>query len=152
MQRTLPPPKRSITGMSTATTVPCRSSTRRCLGSRLLHAVPDKAIKIALRPFADAKLPSPPERAPKDPAKSFAGYVQVGAIKTAGVYAVSLSSGAWLDAIQGGKPLKTVAFSGATDCDGIRKVVKFDLRAEPLLLQLSSVPADAIVLAITPAP
>ena len=115
-------------------------------------AVPDKAIKIALRPFADAKLPSPPERAPKDPAKSFAGYVQVGAIKTAGVYAVSLSSGAWLDAIQGGKPLKTVAFSGATDCDGIRKVVKFDLRAEPLLLQLSGVPADAIVLAITPAP
>lgn len=108
-------------------------------------------IRIALRPAAEANLPTPPERNPKA-AETFAGYVKLSAPPTAGVYAISLSTGAWLDAIQDGKSLKTVAFSGATDCDGIRKVVKFELRAEPLVVQVSGVAADTIIMAITPAP
>jgi hypothetical protein len=109
-----------------------------------------KPVRIALRPAAQAGLPTPPERAPRDERQTFAGYLQLSAIPTAGIYAISLSAAAWLDAIQDGKPLKTVAFSGATDCDGIRKVVQFELRAAPLLLQLSGVASDSIILAITP--
>lgn len=113
--------------------------------------VATKAIRIALRPAADANLPTPPERSPKA-ADTFAGFVKLSAPAAAGIYAISLSAGAWLDAVQDGKSLKTVAFSGATDCDGIRKVVKFDLRAEPLVVQVSGVASDSIIMAITPAP
>ena len=47
MQRTLPPPKRSMTGMSAATTSPYLSSARRCAASRLRQAVADSAMTFA---------------------------------------------------------------------------------------------------------
>ena len=111
------------------------------------------AVRLALGPQADAKLPSPPERLPKAPdtiTNRSAGYVQVTKIPAAGTYTVALSAGAWLDAIQDGKALKPTAFSGATDCAGIRKVVKFDLQPGPLLLQVSSVVGSDIVLTVLP--
>ncbi|MEW6645149.1 MAG: hypothetical protein AB1586_31935 [Pseudomonadota bacterium] len=108
-------------------------------------------VRIALRPTAEANLPTPPERGPKS-VETFAGYVTLPAPPAAGTYAISLSAGAWLDAVQDGKPLKTVAFSGATDCEGIRKVVTFALKAEPLMVQISGVAADTITLAVTAAP
>src|ERR1700729_4119746 len=45
---------------------------------------------VALVPFADAKLPAPPERAPKSP-DSFAGYFEAKAPQ-AGSYKISLSA------------------------------------------------------------
>ncbi|MGO9357555.1 MAG: hypothetical protein ACLP1D_07745 [Xanthobacteraceae bacterium] len=116
--------------------------------------VAETAVRLALGPQADARLPSPPERLPKAPdsiANRFAGYVRVGNIPAAGTYTVALSAAAWLDAIQDGKALKPATFSGATDCGGIRKVVKFDLAAGPLLLQVSSVTGNEVVLMIAPA-
>lgn len=110
-----------------------------------------KAIRIALRPSAEANLPTPPERSSKSP-ETFAGFVRLNAIPSPGVYAISLSSGAWVDAIQDGKSLKTIAFSAATNCSGIRKIVQFELRSEPLVLQVSSVQSDSILIAITPVP
>ncbi len=110
-----------------------------------------KAIRLALGPQADAKLPSPPERLPKEPetiASRFAGYVRIDKVPAAGTYTVALSAAAWLDAIQDGKALKPAAFSGATDCEGIRKVVKFELAGSPLVLQVSSVAANEIVLTV----
>jgi hypothetical protein len=84
-------------------------------------ALPSSAITLGLVASAEAKLPTPPERAPKD--GTFAGFTGIKAPK-AGLYTVSLSSGAWVDVVQDGHVLKPVAFSGATDCDGIRKTVK----------------------------
>jgi hypothetical protein len=110
-----------------------------------------KALRIALRPSAEANLPTPPERSSKS-SETFAGFVRLNAIPSPGVYAISLSSGAWVDAIQDGKNLKTIAFSGATDCSGIRKLIQFELRSEPLVLQVSGVQSDSILIAITPAP
>ena len=46
----------------------------------------------------------------------------------AGIYTVSLSAGGWIDLVQDGHSLKPKAFSGATDCDGIRKTMKYELR------------------------
>ena len=108
-------------------------------------------VRVALRPAADAQLPVPPERAPRA-ADTFADYVTLPAPPAAGTYAISLSAAAWLDAVQDGKPLKTVAFSGATDCSGIRKVVTFSLQPMPLVVQVSGVATDAITVAVTPAP
>jgi hypothetical protein len=70
-----------------------------------------------------------PERAPKD--GTFAGFASLKTVAQAGVYTISLSVGAWVDVVQDGHFLKPVAFSGATDCDGIRKTMKYELSAQP---------------------
>jgi len=111
-------------------------------------AVPASAITLGLVTPQQAKLPSPPERAPKD--GTFAGFTSIKAAK-AGLYTISLSSGAWVDVVQDGHFLKPVAFSGATDCDGIRKTMKYELSAQPLVLQVSGARDDSLSIAILPA-
>ncbi|MGC2781072.1 MAG: hypothetical protein WA418_36090, partial [Bradyrhizobium sp.] len=90
-----------------------------------------------------------PERTPKD--GTFAGLARFAAAPKAGVYTVSLSAAAWIDVVQDGKTLKPIAFSGATDCDGIRKTVKYELGSQPFALQISGAPENAISVAILPA-
>jgi len=111
-------------------------------------ALPSSAITLALVAPQDAKLPSPPERAPKD--GTFAGLTGIKAPK-AGLYTISLSSGAWVDVVQDGHFLKPVAFSGATDCDGIRKTMKYELSDKPFVLQVSGARDNSLSIAILPA-
>jgi len=106
------------------------------------------ATTVALVPFADAKLPMPPERAPKSP-DAYAGFVQVPAPPRAGTYKITVSSEAWIDIVQAGHTVKSVGFTGATGCEGVRKSVKFDLAAQPFTVQLSGVPGNAIGMAVT---
>jgi hypothetical protein len=117
-------------------------------GDRVTWQIP-WATTLALVPFADAKLPTPPDRAPKSPT-SFAGFVQVAAPARTGTYKITLSSEGWIDVVQDGHAVKSTAFSGATGCEGIRKSVKFDLAAQPLTIELSGVPADTIGIVLTP--
>ena len=114
-----------------------------------LAALPSSGVTLALVTPADAKLPTPPERAPKE--GTFAGFASIKAAPKAGLYTVSLSSGGWLDVVQDGHFLKPKAFSGATDCDGIRKTVKFELSAAPFVVQVSGTKEDSISIAILPA-
>ncbi len=111
-------------------------------------AVPSSAITLSLVTPADAKLPTPPERAPKD--GTFAGFTSIKTAK-AGLYTISLSTGAWIDVVQDGHFLKPVAFSGATDCDGIRKTMKYELSAQPLVVQVSGAKDNSVSIAILPA-
>ena len=113
-----------------------------------LTALPSTGMTLALTAPADAKLPTPPERAPKD--GTFAGFAKFPPVPKAGSYTVSLSNGAWLDLVQDGHFLKPTAFSGATDCDGIRKTVKFDLSATPFVLQISGARENSLSIAIQP--
>jgi hypothetical protein len=112
-------------------------------------ALPSSAITLALVTPSDAKLPSPPERAPKD--GTFAGFASFKAAPKAGLYTISLSAGAWVDVMQDGHFLKPVAFSGATDCDGIRKTMKYELSALPFVLQVSGAKDSSVSIAILPA-
>jgi hypothetical protein len=107
------------------------------------------ATLVTLAPLADAKLPTPPKRAPKSPA-SFAGFVQSAAPAKAGSYKITLSSEGWIDVVQDGHSVKSSAFSGATGCEGVRESVKFDLAAQPLTIELSGVPSNTIGIAISP--
>jgi hypothetical protein len=116
-------------------------------GDRVAFPVPFATI-VGLVPLADAKLPAPPERAPKSP-DSFAGYFQVRAPAHAGSYKITLSAEGWIDVTQDAHAVKSTAFSGALGCEGVRKSVKFDLAAAPFIVELSGVPADAIKMAIT---
>ena len=111
-------------------------------------AMPSTGITLSLVAPSEAKLPSPPERAPKD--GTMAGFANFKAAPKAGIYTVSLSNGAWVDVVQDGHFLKPKAFSGATDCDGIRKTMKYELAAQPFVLQVSGAKESAISIAILP--
>ena len=113
-----------------------------------LAALPTTGVTLALRTPAEAKLPSPPERAPKD--GTLAGFASFRSAPKAGIYTVSLSAGGWVDLVQDGHFLKPKAFSGATDCDGIRKTMKYEIAASPLVLQVSGTREDAVSVAILP--
>jgi len=112
-------------------------------------ALPSSGVTLALVAPQDAKLPSPPERAPKD--GTFAGFASFRTAPKAGLYTISLSAGAWVDVVQDGHFLKPVAFSGATDCDGIRKTMKYELSAQPFTLQISGAKDNSLSIAILPA-
>src|SRR5665213_1497754 len=114
-----------------------------------LAAVPSTGMTLALRSPADARLPTPPERAPKE--GTFAGFASFKNAPKAGLYTVSLSAGGWVDVTQDGHFLKPRGFSGATDCDGIRKTMKYQLSASPFVMQISGSREDSISIAILPA-
>lgn len=116
-------------------------------GSAVGTALP-AAATVTLVPFAEAKLPAPPERAPRLPS-SYAGFVQAPAPGHEGVYRISLTAEGWIDVVQGGHSLKSQGFSGATGCEGIRKSVKFELKAEPFTVEFTNVAGGTIGVAIT---
>jgi hypothetical protein len=113
-----------------------------------LAALPATGITLSLSAPAEAKLPSPPERAPKD--GTLAGFAGFKSAPKPGLYTVSLSAGAWIDVMQNGHFLRPKAFSGATDCDGIRKTMKYEISAGPLVLQISGSKESSISIAILP--
>ena len=111
-------------------------------------AMPSTGITLSLVSPGEAKLPSPPERAPKD--GTMAGFASFKAAPKAGIYIISLSTGAWVDVVQDGHFVKPKAFSGATDCDGIRKTMKYELSDKPFVLQISGTKDNSISIAILP--
>ena len=114
-----------------------------------LAGLPATGVTLALVAAADANLPTPPERVPKE--GTFAGFANIiKAAPKAGLYTVSLSSGGWVDVVQDGHFLKPTAFSGATDCDGIRKTMKYELTATPFVVQVSGTSDNSISIAILP--
>jgi hypothetical protein len=113
-----------------------------------LATLPAQAVILALRSPAEAKLPTPPERAPKE--GTFAGFASIKAVPKAGLYSISLSGGGWVDVVQDGHFLKPKAHSGATDCAGIRKTMRYELSASPFVLQVSGTKEDSVSIAILP--
>jgi hypothetical protein len=109
----------------------------------------DVAMTLQLQPFSSAGLPKPPEREPKSPS-SFAGHFILPAPAKAGPYRVTISSEGWVDLLDGGAYLHPFAFTGAKECEGARKSVRFDLPARPLTLQFSGVPKDQISVIVSP--
>jgi hypothetical protein len=105
------------------------------------------AVKVALVPVADAKLPIPPSRAPKP--DTYAGFVRITTPVKAGTYKVTITDNAWVEVAQDGQNLKTGAFSGVHGCEGLRKSVKFDLKEAPFVITLSNMTAKEIGVVVT---
>jgi hypothetical protein len=103
---------------------------------------------VMLAPSNSANLPKEPERTPKD--DTFSGYLVITGI-VSGTYSISISDAAWLDVVENGQFLKPKAHSGAQGCQGIRKVLQFELRADPLIIQISGAPTPRLNVAILPA-
>src|SRR5258705_6339488 len=134
-----------IEGERAALTAPDRA---RLMSGTELAALPASGMTLALVAPGDAKLPSPPERAPKE--GTFAGFASFKGAPKAGLYTISLSADVWVDVVQDGRFLRPKGFSDATDCDGIRKTLKFELSAKPFVLQISGTKENSISIAILP--
>jgi hypothetical protein len=117
-------------------------------GDTALDPARPAAIALTLRPLAEGGLSRPPERKPKNP-DSFAGAVYFTKADY-GRYVVALSAPAWIDVIQKGLYVKSIRHSGAGGCDGIRKVVEFELLPEPFIVQLSGADSPAIRMVVAP--
>ena len=98
-------------------------------GSRVGWPLPF-ATTVTLLPFTEVKLPVAPERAPKSN-KAFAGFIEVPA------------------PVQGGGRRKSIAATGATGCDGVRKSVKFELAKAPFTVQFSGIEASSVGVVIS---
>jgi hypothetical protein len=107
------------------------------------------ATTLELQPLPSAGLPKAPERAPKS-AQAFAGHFVLAAPAKPGVYKVTISSPGWIDVIDGDGYLHPKAFTGATDCEGARKSVKFDLPSRGLALQFSGVESNQLSVIVSP--
>jgi hypothetical protein len=114
-----------------------------------LTALPPTGITLGLRAPNEARLPTPPERAAKE--GTFAGFAIFKSAPPPGRYTINLSAAGWIDVVQDGQFLRSITSSGVRDCEGIRKSVKFQIPAKPLVIQISGVEADSISLAVVPA-
>ena len=103
---------------------------------------------MTLLPFAEVRLPIAPERALKSN-NTFAGFIEASAPAQKGTYKITLSSEGWIDVVQSGERLKSIAATGATRCDGVRKSVKFELAKAPFTVQLSGIEANSVGVAIS---
>ena len=106
------------------------------------------ATTVTLLPFTEAKLPVAPERTPKSN-NTFAGFIEAPAPAPSGTYKITLSSEGWIDVVQKGERLKSIAATGATGCDGVRKSVKFELAKAPYTVQFSGIEANSVGVAIS---
>ncbi|MBN2447628.1 MAG: hypothetical protein JXO22_12920 [Phycisphaerae bacterium] len=83
-------------------------------------------------------------------AGTYGGLLTFDAPEAAGTFQVTLSDGGWVDVVQNGTALKSAGHTGAKDCPGLRKSVRFAVDQAPVVLQVSGVAGDAIKVAITP--
>ena len=110
----------------------------------------DEGILLALRPTKTFDFFLPPERPPKP--DSYSGNVVIFGVATPGLYQITLSDEAWIDVFENGVRLKSTTFTGAKDCPGVRKSVRFELTpGAPITIQISNAVKDQIKIGIAPA-
>jgi len=109
--------------------------------------VVDGSARLNLVPITEIRLPTEPSRRPKP--DTFSGFVGYPSPPHAGTFRVTISEPGWIDVVQEGERIKSGPFSGVTGCEGIRKSVKFDLKASPFIVEISGSPVKDIAIAVT---
>jgi len=70
-----------------------------------------------------------------------------------GRYRAAITSGHWIDMVDGGQTVPTVDFQGRHSCSLVHKIVQFDLKAgRDLTLQFAAGSASEVGVVIAPAP
>ncbi len=122
---------------------------RRASGARLSRI--DRAVELSLLPTKKIKFFLPPERAPEP--DTYSGEVTFFGVPRPATYQVTLSDEAWIEVFENGVRLKSTSATGAPDCAGVRKSVRFALAPGDLvLIQLSGATTDSIKVAFAEAP
>jgi hypothetical protein len=110
-----------------------------------LPSPPEKAMKLALEPMNAVTFPVAPTGRHKPEGEAYGGIVHFDSPSSApGSYQVSLDVAGWVDVIQDGKALKSSAHSGKSDCDGVRKSVRFTLDPGPFTVEFSNLKKDSL--------
>lgn len=108
----------------------------------------DKPYELKLADQGTVKFAAAPGK-PTLPDGTHGGLVRFSTPK-AGRYRVSMTSGHWIDVVDGQALIKSRDFNGARGCERPRKIVEFDLPArEGLTLQLSGAADTPVVVSIT---
>lgn len=114
-----------------------------------LQAPPAKAITLSLQPMDKVAFPVTPTSRKKQPGTSHnGGVISFDGFGEPGTYQLSLSARGWIDVIQDGKPLKSSAHTGKSECDGVRKSVRFPIQSGPVVIEISGVAKESIKLVI----
>lgn len=113
-------------------------------------ALPERAFTLALEADGTASLVMPPERKSRQD-NGYAGAVSFDTVPGAGLYQISLSEDGLIDVIQDGKYLRKIGSTTRRDCSGVRRVLRVELAAGPVTLQLGGVEYPNVNVAIAPA-
>ncbi len=114
-----------------------------------LPSPPAKAMALSLEPMSAVAFPVPPTGKLKPEGDVYGGVVEFeGPSSAPGSYQVTMETAGWVDVIQDGKALKSTAHSGKSDCDGVRKTIRFNLDPGPFTVEFSNIKKDAIKFAI----
>ena len=111
----------------------------------------EQALALKLQAGGEVAYVILPEKKKESGKAGFGGVVSFAPPAKAGSFQVTLSGPGWIDVVQGGKGLSATDHSGAKKCEGLRKSVRFDVEAQPVVLQISGAPADTIKVAVRPA-
>jgi hypothetical protein len=112
-------------------------------------AFKEQAFILKLVPEATVVYALPPGSKPKEQgAESFGAIVAFDPPGVAGTFQVTLAGEGWIDVVQNGKHVESIDHTGAKECLGLRKSVRFSVGTAPTMLQLSGVPADTLKVAI----
>lgn len=106
-----------------------------------------QGVRANLLPAADVSYPLAPA---KPGAAGTSGGVLAFEIARAGRYRVALGAGAWIDVVQGGRALASVAHGHGPDCSPVKKMVDFDLKPGRYLLEVAGAPSPTLALMIAP--
>lgn len=110
-----------------------------------LKQPPAKAIALSLLPMDEVKFTADQSRRRKEADKTqFGGAVTFESIGEPGIYQISLPVRSWVDVVQGGKTLKSAAHTSKTDCDGLRKSIRFPMGEGPVTVEISGIPTDTV--------
>ncbi len=110
-----------------------------------LPSPPAKAMALSLEPMSAVTFPVAPTGRMKPEGDVYGGIVSFDSPSSApGLYQVTMQTGGWVDVIQDGKALKPTAHSGKSDCDGVRKTIRFNLDPGPFVVEFSNIKKDSM--------
>jgi len=108
----------------------------------------DKLYELKLSAQNEVSFALPPGK-PTLPDGAQAGLARFHTDK-AGRYRVAITSGHWIDIVDGAQIIKSRDFQGARGCERPRKIVEYELPGgKDLTLQLSGSPDAAVILSVT---
>jgi len=111
----------------------------------------DTHYKARLSPQSDVTFAAPPGKPMLDD-DALAGMLTF-QVPASGRYRAAITSGHWIDMVDGGKTVPTVDFQGRHSCPLVHKIVQFDLEAgRDLVLQFAAGSASEVGVVIAAAP
>jgi len=109
----------------------------------------EQVFALQLKPAESNTFPIPPPTGKNTP-DTFGGTLSFAAPVGAGPYQITISNHSWIELVQDGAALKAVDHSGAKGCDGVRKSIRFNVGAAPVILQVSGSSDETVNVSIRP--